>query len=404
MTLPQLILHLGAPKCGSSALQAALTKMPDMTAKDGRRFRYVSTLVQGTAAAKVPFSLTPLYGAALTRVGLQSPYGYTCCPNVSDAQMVERFTKTLRTAHSNGVAQTQTPILSNEGWIYRHSEFANILHSLGNPPVDVVSFLRPPVEWLNASYWQWGVWSAPSLNAWMTRANMTYSFGMDLVAWSKIPNVRVRVYPSKPDVVAHFASIYDLPLKSGADTNRSSPPALIGFLLRNRRFRPSAHQPATEFVFQRWCPKLDTRQPWAVGSAQVLGYRPIVRDTLAALRSILSAEDCARLFDAPRWQAEKPYHDELLAGPTPLDSHTDLPLLWHSLHAGIVRAGGQAANRPMPPMDATLSQWDAALSDAMDQLIICDKQVRNGANAPSRGRKLVDGFKALWRTKAESNI
>ncbi|WP_022704467.1 hypothetical protein [Pseudorhodobacter ferrugineus] len=403
MIQPQLILHIGAPKCGSSALQAALTKMPDMTGQDGRRFRYVSTLVQGGTAAKVPFSLTPLYGAALTHAGLQSPYGYTCCPNMADAQMVEKFTRTLRTAHANGKAQSHIPILSNEGWIYRHANFAKMLELLGNPPVDVVTFLRPPVEWLNASYWQWGVWSAPSLNAWMTRANMTYSFGMDLVAWSQIPNVRLRVYPSKPDVVAHFAGLYGLPLTSGHDSNRSSPPALIGFLLRNRRFRPSAHQPATEFIFQRWCPKLAVRQPWAVGSAQVLGYRPIVRDNLAALRSILSPQDCDRLFEAPRWQAEKPYHEELLVGPTLLDDPTDLPALWDSLQAGIIRAGG-AANRSMPPMGAPLVQWDAALCGVMDQLIACDKRVRNGVVSPSRGRKIVDGFKAFWRPKADHHL
>lgn len=395
MTHPHLILHIGAPKCGSSTLQTALTQMPDMTGMDGSKFRYVSTLVQGGPAAKVPFTLTPLYGAALTRVGMRSPYGYTCCPNVADALMVGKFSKTVRTALANGLAKNHIPILSNEGWIHRHADFAHILKSLGNPRVDVTAFLRPPVEWLNASYWQWGVWSAPSLNAWMNRANMTYSFGMDLAAWSEIPNVRLQVYPSKPDIVAHFAGLYGLPLISGTQSNRSSPPALIGFLLRNRRFRPSAHQPATEFIFQRWCTKLDTRQPWAVGSAQVLGFRPTVRDNIAALRAILPPEDCDRLFAEPRWQAEKPYHDELLSGPTPLDAVADLPALFASIQGGIANAGGEILDCTPVPENGDLFDWDVRLCAAMDRLIAADKQVRLRHASLSPRQKIMQRWRGL---------
>ena len=403
MIQPQLILHIGAPKCGSSTLQTALTQMPDMTGRDGQKFRYVSTLVQSSAAARVPFTMTPVYGASLTRLGRTSAYGYTCFPNISDARLYEKCTDGIRMAYSKGRRKNHIPILSNEGWIHRHVEFADILKSLGNPRVDVVAFLRPPIEWLNASYWQWGVWTTPNLQAWMQRSGMPYSFGMDLKAWSLIPNVRLKVYPSKPDIVAHFADLYGLALASGRESNRSSPPALIGFLLRNRRFRPHAHQPATEFVFQRWCPKLTTRQPWAVGSAHVLGYRPVVHQNIQILQEILTATDCARLFAEPRWLAETPYHAELLAGLTSLDDPADLPQLLESLEQGILNAAGTAKTRPRPPANADITAWDAVLSDAMDQLIMCDQKLRQGGPFLFTLANLLDRFRLACKGKILSS-
>lgn len=399
MTQPQLIFHIGAPKCGSSTLQTALTHMPDLTGQDGQKYRYVSTLVQSSAAARVPFTLTPVYGAALTQLGRSSAYGYTGFPNISDARMYEKCTDGIRMAYSKGRRKNHIPILSNEGWIHRHSEFAGILKSLGNPPVDVVAFLRPPVEWLNASYWQWGVWTTPNLQAWMQRSGIPYSFGMDLKAWSSISNVRLRVYPSKPDIVAHFAGLYGLSLPSGRESNRSSPPALIGFFLRNRRFRPHAHQPATEFIFQRWCPKLNTRQPWAVGSAHVLGYRPVVQQNIQFLREILTPTDCTRLFAEPRWLAETPYHAELLAGPTPLDNPMDLPPLLDSLEQGILNAGGTVKTRPRPPMTADLAVWDAVVADAIDQLIMCDQRQRQRGPSLSFVANFLDRIRDAYKGK-----
>jgi len=399
MTKPELILHIGAPKCGSSTLQTALTQMPDLTGQDGQKYRYVSTLVQSNAAALAPFTLTPVYGRTLTQLGRSSAYGYTGFPNISDARMYEKCTHGIRMAYGKGRRKNHIPILSNEGWIHRHDAFAGILKSLGNPPVDVVAFLRPPIEWLNASYWQWGVWTTPNLQTWIQRSGMPYSFGMDLKAWSRIPNVRLRVYPSKPDIVAHFAGLYGLSLPSGRESNRSSPPVLIDFLLRNRRFRPHAHQPATEFIFQRWCPKLNTRQPWAVGSAQVLGYRPIVQQNIQILKEILSSTDCARLFAEPRWLAETPYHVELLAGPAKLDDPADLPALLDCLEQGILNAGGTPKTRPRPTISTDIAAWDAVLADAMDQLILCDQRFRQSGPSWSFAANFLDQIKRFCKEK-----
>lgn len=386
MTEPRLILHVGAPKCGSSALQSALTRSPDLQDGAGRDFRYVATLFRSGPPARFPILR---YGAAVQRDGTRSRFGFVSfpdLPHLSPRVMQHAVEKIL----GHGLDRGHIPIISNEGWITRHAAFAEIIATLGHPPVDVVAFLRPPLEWLNASFWQWGIWSTPNLTTWMDQSAMTYSFGTDLEAWSQIPNVRIRVRPSKPDIVNHFAALYDLPLQAGLARNISSPPALIGFLLRNRRFRPDAHEPQVEFIFQRWCPKAGGRSPWAVSAADVHRFRPTVARNIEALRRILPAEDCDRLFAEPRWLQETFYHEELWAGMTPLDAPADLPLLLDSLQRGVAQAAQVAGDSPppaipRPPAGVGLADWDEVLCATMDQLLHFDARAREKMAGHHRG-------------------
>ena len=374
---PQLVLHVGAPKCGSSALQTALSRTPDLGAGRGRKFRYVTAVFPDKTLLPSPVLR---YGAALRRDGIRSRFGYASFPDFPNPTPKVAL-QALELVLKNGRSGGHVPILSNEGWIMRHATFADLLARLGHPPVEVVAFLRPPLEWLNASFWQWGIWSTPNLTAWMDRAKLTYSFGLDLEAWSRIPNVRIRVRPSKPDIVGHFAALYDLPLQAGPSSNVSSPPVLIGFLLRNRRLRPGAHDPQTEFIFQRWCPRVEVRSPWAAGATHVHRFRPTVARNVEALRRILPEQDCDLLFAEPRWQSEKPYHAELLAGVTPLDTLAELPLLLQSLQHGLAKAAMVAGKSPPPaipplPPGAGLADWDEALAATMDQLLQFDRLAR----------------------------
>lgn len=389
MTEPKLILHVGAPKCGSSALQSALTRSPDLQDGAKRDFRYVATRYRPGLSAKGPILC---YGAAVQRDGIRSRFGFVSfpdLPNIAPRVMQHAIEKII----NHGLDRGHIPIISNEGWITRHAAFAEILETLGHPPVDVVAFLRPPLEWLNASFWQWGVWSTPNLTTWVDRSAMTYSFGLDLEAWSRIPNVRMKVGTSKPDIVNHFATLYDVRLEAGPTRNISSPPALIGFLLRNRRFRPHAHEPQVEFIFQRWCPNAGGRSPWAVSAADVHRFRPTVALNIAALRRVLPPKDCDRLFADPRWLQETCFHEELWAGMTPLDTPGDLPPLLDNLEQGVAQAAQVAGDSPPPAIrwpsaNAGLADWDQVLAATMDQLLHYDASAREKM---ARGR----GFYSL---------
>lgn len=374
---PHLILHVGAPKCGSSALQSALSLTPDMTDSQGRQLRYSAwSQIGGVGPVQ--------YGNTVTTAARRSAYGYATWPNVSPKDANTGLFNALNKARLAGLRKGYIPVASNEGWISRSELFADHLKRWGNPPVDVVAFLRPVIDWHNSAFWQWGIWYVPSLDAWFNRSKLSYSFGLDLEAWSQIPNVRVRFTWAQPDIVEQFSRMYGVNLPPASENNVSSSPALIGVLMRHRRLRPDGHQGYTEFVVQRWCPQVAGRRLWAVMARHVLQQRPVVRDNLASLRRIASDEAMQSVCDDPRWFDEARYHNEINAGVSPFNDPVQQAALYGSLVTGLARAT-QVCGHTLPEMptcpapDATIKEWDQVLLAILDALLETDQKVRSTA-------------------------
>ena len=372
---PRLILHVGEPKCGSSALQTALSRLPDLPRADGGKLRYTVW----NAAVGVSGLLT---GEELRLSAMRSAYGYASWPNFRADDPDPPFLPAMEKLISKGDGRT-IPIASCEGWISRHETFARHLARWGNPPVDVVAFLRPPLEWVNAAYWQWGVWHAPSLDAWIKRGNLPYSFGFDLEKWAAIPNVRLRIANSRPDVIKHFSRFYGVDLSHAEVSNASSSPALIGLLLRNRQFRPDGHNSSTEFVVQRWCPPVGGPKLWALGVRHVLALRGNSVRNRNALLNVLDVKTRVEIEADPRWMEEKPYHPAILAGPSCLDDRDELATLWTALRTGVERvseaAGVAVPNLPeLPAASASIEAWDASVLPALVALLDADRTLRQG--------------------------
>ncbi|QFT83288.1 hypothetical protein FIU89_21885 (plasmid) [Roseovarius sp. THAF27] len=377
MTDPHLILHLGAPKCASSALQAALTARPDHSASTlDRPLRYVGCR-HGRSG------LRPFYGAAVRALGQRSVYGYLNWPNLSPETRPAALATGLTRALDRARSLRHVPILSSEGWLAHPGWFAEELKARGNPPVDAVVYLRPPVDWINAAWWQWGIWGAPSLDAWLDRGTPLYRFGPLLEAWAAIPNLRLHIRPTRPDAVADFAALYGITLPAPSVRNAAAPPSLTGFFLRNRQFRRTAHDTAAEFVFQRWCPMPDAARSWAVLPRHVHRLRPLVAETHKRITALLPEEEAALLFADSRWQSEAGYHDRIMSGPSRPHDPAALPDLRAALCSGIENVacelGKQVPAFP-PALDegASVQAWDASLSSMFETLLALDAIWRSG--------------------------
>lgn len=372
---PQLILHVGAPKCGSTALQSALSMTPDLVDTTGRKLRYTVWRQFGKLGAA-------FYGRRLTALAQASAYGYASWPNVpphnDGASILEGLDKVRR----KGLKAGYVPIASCEGWISRADVFAPHLARWGHPPVEVVAFLRPVVDWTNSAFWQWGIWNVPSLDSWLARGNMPYRFGLELEAWSRIPNVHVRFAWAQPDAVAQFAQWQGVDLQPALTRNASSSPPLVGVLLRHRHLRQNGHAASTEFVVQRWCPPVGGGRLWAVMARHVHLLRPVMRENLAALRRIATDDAMRAICDDPRWLDESRYHAEILAGVSPLNDPAQLAELYASLVAGILRMA-EVADYPVPDIPPCpkaqddLTEWDAVLVAMIEALLRGDSALRN---------------------------
>ena len=395
------ILHIGAPKCGSSALQTALTAQPEMRDGAGRRYRYI--VYRATDGGGALFT-----GQTAKMASRHSLYGYASWPNVGGLQDPDAFWSAMNRVRGDARRKGMIPILSNEGWIAHAEAFAGHLRAAPGR-TEAIAFVRPPLDWLNAAYWQWGVWSGLDFATWLSRTGSGYQLGAQIEAWSRLPGLGLTVRSARRDVIGAFAERFGLPLAGDVVSNSSAPPALIGFLLRNRRFRPSAHESGVEFVFGRWCRMTRPERPWAITLQEA---ERILQDSAAdvdRLAAAIAPADAEVLLADPSWSGLDPYRARLEAAPTPLDDREALADLHAAVAAGLEACCARARIRPpaVPPLPAAsrpIADWDRVIAKALAVLIEVDETARLGRAGRSRaGRMATAAYARLTGRRASGS-
>ncbi len=305
--MPQrrLVVHVGAPKCGSTSLQAALSRRPEFRSRDGERYRYAAIAHDGAI----------MTGETLRRAAATSTLGYAVSANVATLEGLGEGGIGAIADGLNRLLADSSVVLSSEGWFERIGEFRRLgLLSRMAARVEIVAYLRPQAEFINASWWQWAVWSDIALDQWLARHDVrSCSWALMCYFWSLTEGVEA-VHPrlKTDDVVADFFASLGCDAGEAAVLNRSLPAAALRFLQRNRELRPDAHDPEFDFVLARALSDWPERPPWVLPPGFVAQtIEQCLPDNLA-LKAMLPAAHTEIMSADTGWWEPSHYSDRIV--------------------------------------------------------------------------------------------
>jgi len=299
----EAVLHIGAGKCGSSALQTMLGQHPVLGDTQGIKTHYVAIKKDGAL----------LHGEALSHQAKALPWGYMASVNASllaelpDAQ-IKKLSGDVR-AISGDVDRL---LLSNEGWINDCKIFqeSNLLDRLGFN-TSIVAYVRPPVEWLNSAWWQWGAWSGVPFERWLDYELLRVRWFDLIEPWLGLKNVDkviVRLLPS--DVISDFCDVINVPRLPSERRNRGLPGTLLRIYQRHRELRKTPHDSAGDFVFAEHLGHLSNDPtPWVMGPYRIRKILAETKGSNLRLLSMLDEESGKHMEEDGKWWDESAYAD-----------------------------------------------------------------------------------------------
>ncbi len=298
--MARIILHVGAGKCGSSALQTHLTRNPVLHHRDGTVWRYGAfdrylNLTAGTGLRKADFR------------------GYVASPNLNKLEESDP-SALLRLA--NELKALDTVILSNEGLLCMPDLAGQFFGALGIP-VTVVAYVRPQVDYVNSAWWQWGAWAcaerADDREKWLTKRIRQAQFCDYLDRWQAFDVVeRIVVRPLPRDVVTDFLDAFGVEKPEGMVTQRANP-SLPGPVLRLLQAFPelrAAHGPEIDFLLPALLPpEAAAPTPWVIDPALAEAIIDRSRPGNDRLLSRMTPDCADAMRDDPRWWRPEAFAD-----------------------------------------------------------------------------------------------
>ena len=312
----RLFLHIGADKCGSSSLQALFSHNPKLAQRDGRALRYVLFKPLGI--------IGPVQIRQRTN---RSPLGYVSSdplkalnwrkPAVLD--QVQRFLH----------RQPDDLITSCELWLRELAtpqgmeRLQQLLELLGSVELHLICCVRPPVEWLNSAWWQWGAWerSVP-FETWLDRM-------LPLTNWdhllqkvtTSVAKTHLHVACSKPDVITSVLDHLKVD-RTGQDhaprLNRSLPAAVLRLYQQQPQLRPDPNHCPIDFstlaALSNVNPQLEPA-PWVIRPSQVEHILQSSHEATCRLLQRLSPEEQHKMLGDPFWWEASAYADRPVEDP-----------------------------------------------------------------------------------------
>ena len=306
------ILHIGLGKCGSSALQSALSANPVLKDALGKTVTYAAITNTGRL----------LYGRDLTRSAEQNNFGYQACVRAALLNQLQPERIAQLAVQMEGLVQDGGSIfLSNEGWCNERSLFEDtlILKRL-NLQCRVLVYVRPQVDWLNSAWWQWGAWTGLPFDHWFDRNLEKICWHDNLSLWgnvSGVDQVTIRLLPK--DIGKDVCELLDVSPLNSNRSNSGSSAVLLRLFQRYRHLRPGPDDSSIEFILARHLRGKGSPTPWVLRPKLVEKIVNTTRECNIELLKLLDAQSRKIMQEDPRWWDASAFSDRASEPPEKYD-------------------------------------------------------------------------------------
>jgi|GEM_PF-2462027 len=334
---PVTYAHIGAGKCGSSAIQSCLSHSPVLTRKEGGEMDY-----------RVITQVGVLRGNEVRKHLQHLSNGYY--PSMPATKVAQLSDKVFSNAVS-AVSKARTPVVfSFESWLNEmankpelRSRMMELFSGGDTRKVKLIAFVRPLPKWINSAWWQWGAWTpGVQFNDWLETA---IKVDWNLVSRRLIKAVGDDVLTVRPvlgNVVDQFFDEIGCvkPDDQADSANKSLPAAVLNLYHHALDLRPGPHDMKSDFIAGRILSpsrRSYTPTPWVLGPRQIETILRRTKKSNLKLIELMSPSDREAVLADPSWWSVDAYqgYEKVNANIAPKTAPGDMIALSADLFRGL---------------------------------------------------------------------
>ena len=312
------ILHIGSDKCGSSSLQNSLSMNKLLKNSNGEFFKYA--VIRNKKLILQP----EIYKISLNKISQ-----YLASDVAKTIYLYSDFEKNK--IRNRVKSEKSNLIFSCEGWLrIMNKNYLLNLFDLVRPnklqrTIEVVCFVRAPAYWINAAWWQWGIWNKDNndFNRWLEIFIEYTNWFKYLSNFRKLDeDLNINVFPLEEDINKTFYTnqkIYDFK-EICHKKNRSLPMEALKLYLFERSHRQDEHFSANDFVLSNLISSSFNKYsecPWILNKENIKIIMNKTNKEIKSLINLMPQINSQKIINDPAWwdinyYKNKKVHDPFL--------------------------------------------------------------------------------------------
>lgn len=314
---PELIIHIGAGKTGSTSIQFALRRNKQVLAE--QKAAYLGLILE-------------LVPGALAHDWCQegTPVNFFRTPPKDRARVAAEVKSVIIAELNRLAAEGVTRVIwSNEAFLSRHDRLVDIVRSLQaeGVPIRLICYVRRHDKWARSAYAQFGLkgktYPGPLRDFKEWAKEWTKGFAPDIQIWSDAFPGLLELYnfDAMNDVVTHFCDLTNI---TGIDTLRANETPSNALLAAWAVFNSQFPKPVSPDAFTRLAAPLNVLGPKASTvapldkllptAADLVAMQEVYRDDFSRINQVLTSQGQPPLVfdqpdekrrDVPAWELDR---------------------------------------------------------------------------------------------------